>query len=162
MLESHRKFETYRVDPKHPPAAVISDYGTRLWLATHPDLRRYFVAHYAPYWRDLWLPTMSAVIPPRSQATWIVPASGTYNIYASPALAAHPWFFGKVTTYTRLNGGKAIVLQRGERYTMSSTDAQLIGVFIVPVTFNELFLQPSPGVDIDGAPAPQWHIPQLW
>jgi len=162
VLESHGKFETYRVDPKNPPAALISDYGARVWLSTHPDLRRYFVAHYAPYWRDLWLPAMSAVIPPRSQMTWIVPASGTYAIYASPALASHPWFFGKVTTPTRLNDGKPIDLQRGQRYTMTSTDPQPIGVFIVPAALQELFLQPPSGADIDGAPPPRWHIPQIW
>lgn len=162
VMESHGKFETYRVDPKNPPAAVISDYGARLWLATHPDLRRYFVTHYAPYWRDLWIPTMSAVIAPGGQATWTVPASGSYAIYASPALASHPWFFGKVTTDTRLSDGKPVLLQRGEQYTMGSSDPQPIGVFIVPSSLKEIFLQPPPGVDIDGAPPPRWHVPQLW
>jgi len=32
----------------------------------------------------------------------------------------------------------------------------------VPATANELFRQPPAGVDLDAAPPPRWHIPQLW
>jgi hypothetical protein len=131
-------------------------------MATHPDLRRYFTAHYLPYWRDLWLPGMSAVIRPGSRATWIVPADGQYVVYASADLVAHPWFRGNSSVYTRLQGGKQVTLRRGSSYTMASTEVRPVGVFIVPERITELFRQPEKGVDIDGAPPPQWHVPKLW
>ena len=87
VLEENGRFEPYRVDTANPPAAVISDYGARVWLSSHPDLRRYFMSHYLPYWRDLWLPGMSAVINPGGRATWTVPAGGDYAIYASASIS---------------------------------------------------------------------------
>jgi hypothetical protein len=159
-LEARGRFEPYR--PVPPPAALISDYGMRVWLATHPELRRYFMTHYLPYWRDLWLPGMSAVIAPGSRTTWIVPADGAYAVYASADLAAHPWFRGNPGTYTRLRDGKPLTLRRGTSYTIASTDVRPVGVFIAPARISELFLQPGKDVDIDGAPAPRWHIPHLW
>jgi hypothetical protein len=162
VLEENGRFEPYRVDSANPPAALISDYGARVWLATHSDLRRYFMSHYLPYWRDLWLPGMSAVISPGSRATWTVPADGDYAVYASTSLAAHPWFRGNPTAFTRLGNGRPVRLKRGEPYTMASNDSRPIGVFIVPTNLKELFRQPPPGVDIDAAPPPRWHVPQLW
>ncbi|HEX9407494.1 MAG TPA: hypothetical protein VF975_09265 [Thermoanaerobaculia bacterium] len=162
VLEAHGRLETYRVDPANPPAALITDYGARLWLATHPELRRYFMAHYLPYWRDLWLPGMSAVIHPGTRATWIVPADDEYVIYASPAFAGHPWFRGRVTGFVRFRDGRRVTLRRGALYTIGSNDSRPIGVFIVPARRKELFLQPPDGVDIDAAPPPRWHLPKLW
>ena len=162
VLEENGRFEPYRVDTANPPAAVISDYGARVWLYSHPDLRRYFMSHYLPYWRDLWLPGMSAVINPGGRATWTVPAGGVYAIYASASLAQHPWFRGTPTAFTRLGSGRVVTLMRGQPYMMASNDSQPIGVFIVPVGLKEIFRQPADGVDIDAAPPPRWHVPQLW
>jgi hypothetical protein len=162
VLEAQGRFESYRVDPANPPAALISDYGARMWLSTHPDLRRYFMRHYLPYWRDLWLPGMSAVIAPGTRMTWIVPADGTYAIHASPELAIHPWFRGNVNVQTHFTDGKIVTLRRGTAYTMASNEQAPIGVFIMPADMTDIFRQPPAGVDIDGAPPPRWHVPQLW
>lgn len=54
LLEAHGELAPYVPSP--PPDAVIADHDTRLWLATHPDLRRFVLANYVPVWRDLWIP----------------------------------------------------------------------------------------------------------
>jgi hypothetical protein len=160
VLEAHHRIEPYRPNPFDPPSAVISDYGARVWMATHPDLRRYFTSHYLPVWRDLWIPAMSGIVPPGRRATWIVPADGDYLVYASAELANHPWFHGDAGATTLLRNGDPVRLRRGAIYSVASSDVRPTGVFIVPASITKLFRHPLANVDIDGAPAPEWHIPQ--
>jgi hypothetical protein len=172
VLEKSGRFPPYTVADmqRDPPAAFISDYGARVWLATHPDLRRHITSHYLPLWRDLWLPGMSGVLLPRQRGEWIVPASGQYRIYSSAPLALHPWFrdpigtgsYARSNAYVRLPTSRAVAtLHRGDRFVIQSRDLRPIGVFIVPVERTELFRQPPPGVDIDGAFLPVTHVPHF-
>ena len=76
-----------------PPAAVVLDHNALRWMAlVQRELAPYFVRHYIPVWRNLWVPGMNARLSPGSQMRWIVPRDGTYRVFASPRLAAHPWF----------------------------------------------------------------------
>jgi len=172
VLEKSGRFAPYTVAEmqRDPPAAFISDYGARVWLATHPDLRRHITAHYLPLWRDLWLPGMSGVLLPRERREWIVPVSGQYKIYSSPRIAFHPWFrdpigtgsYARADSYVQLPTSHSLVtLHRGEHFVMQSRDRRPIGVFVVPVDRTELFRQPPPGVDIDGAFLPVTHVPHF-
>src|SRR5207302_9434069 len=90
-FEAKGLFEPYdmQVDP---PAAIITDHNAYVWLTLHPSLASFATAHYLPYWRNLWVPAMSARLKAGEFADWIVPATGRYRIYASNALATHPWF----------------------------------------------------------------------
>jgi hypothetical protein len=173
VLEKSGRFAPYTVADmqRDPPAAFISDYGARVWLATHPDLRRAITSHYLPFWRDLWLPGMSGVLLPRERGEWIVPVSGEYKIYLSPSIAFHPWFrdpigtgsYARSDAYVRLPNSRSLVtLRRGEHFVIQSRDRRPIGVFVVPVDRTELFRQPRPGVDIDGAFLPVTHVPHFW
>ncbi|HUJ15648.1 MAG TPA: hypothetical protein VL284_17810 [Thermoanaerobaculia bacterium] len=162
VMEAHGRYEPYRPNPADPPAAFISDYGARVWLASHPELRRYFTTHYLPVWRDLWLPGMSGIVPARGRAVWIVPATGDYRLYMSEDLAKHPWFRGDPTATTLLQNGMPIRLRRGSLYGVTSSSPRPVGVFIVPASTTKLFRYPLGNVDIDGAPPPQWHVPHLW
>ncbi|HJT17168.1 MAG TPA: hypothetical protein VJ853_07265, partial [Thermoanaerobaculia bacterium] len=160
-LESHGRIPPYRPNPFTPPAAVISDYGARSWMAAHPDVRRYFMSHYLPVWRDLWIPAMSGVVMPRGRTSWIVPADGDYLVYSSTQLADHPWFHGDPGATTLLRNGSPVRLRRGSIYSMTSNDVQPVGVFIVPAPITKLFRHPLANVDIDAAPPPEWHVPRL-
>ena len=176
VMEKNGRFEPYRIT--EPPAAFISDFGARVWLATHPDLRRYFTSHYLPTWRDLWLPGMSGTLAPGEQREWIVPADGDYRVYASPQLALHPWFRDPIATgsYARVDAhlqlsmfhndaqfasGPGRRLRRGERFFVKSRDSRPFGVFVVPAERTELFRQPPRGVDLDAAFPPVTHVPRF-
>jgi hypothetical protein len=176
VMEKNGRFEPYRIT--EPPAVFISDFGARVWLATHPDLRRYFTSHYLPTWRDLWLPGMSAILAPGEQRQWIVPADGDYRVYASPQLALHPWFRDPIATgsYARDDAHlqlsmlhndahiafrPARTLRRGERCFIQSRDSRPFGVFVVPAERTELFHQPQRGVDLDAAFPPVTHVPHF-
>jgi hypothetical protein len=172
VLEKSGRFAPYTAADmqRDPPAAFISDYGARVWLATHPDLRHHITSHYLPAWRDLWLPGLSGVLLPRDRKEWIVPVSGEYKIYSSPRIAFHPWFrdpigtgsYARPDTTIRFPPSQShVTLHRGEHFVMQSHDRRTIGVFVVPVERTELFHQPPPGVDIDGAFLPVTHVPHF-
>lgn len=181
-LEARGRFEPYRLSDmmRDPPAAVISDYGARVWLGTHHQLRGFVTAHYLPLWRDLWLPGLSARLPPGASASWIVPADGVYRVYASSRLAGHGWFVEPIFTGSYARIGSTIDLQsfrsdaamswptdrmelrRGQRISITSRERRPIGVMIVPASRDVLFRQPPPGVDLDSAVPPRWHVPHLW
>jgi hypothetical protein len=76
-----------------PPAAVIADYRLRVFLEAFPQTARYATTHYVPLYRNLWVPGMTALIGPQpTRVGWIAPRAGRYDVHASAALAAHPWF----------------------------------------------------------------------
>src|SRR5438270_2823233 len=95
VMEAHGFFESYTIADviRRPPAAVIAEFDMRRWLLLHRPLALFVTSHYLPLWREIWLPGMSARLTPlRPAARWIVPADGSYDIYASTTLASHPWF----------------------------------------------------------------------
>jgi len=185
VLVEHRVYEPYTPADMAgaPPAAVVADFSVRAWLQSHPDLGLFTVRHYLPIWRDLWLPGLSARLTPQRPAmTWIVPADGTYRIFASPRLASHPWFRAplnwevpiwrdaSVTAADSLNvpltfsvpvDSDRLVLRKGMRLSVTSMSAEPVGVFVTPVDPRLLFRQPPPGVSLEGSADPEWHVPDL-
>jgi hypothetical protein len=75
-----------------PPAALL--YSSRLffWIQAWPSLAAFVSHHYMPLYRDIWIPAMSAAVPPNASVQWVVPRDGRYRIYASPVLLRHDWF----------------------------------------------------------------------
>jgi hypothetical protein len=76
----------------NPPGAII--YGVRLrsWFQEKQAVQAWAMRHYAPLYRDLWLPAPSAVLDGQpGSVRWVVPARGRYRIVFSPLLARHPW-----------------------------------------------------------------------
>jgi len=75
----------------NPPAAIVADYRLRLYLESFPDVARYATQHYLPVYRNLWIPGMTARMDRPSRVVWIAPRAGAYDVWASEALATHPW-----------------------------------------------------------------------
>lgn len=180
VMEASGRFAPYtpRQMAVDPPAVIIADHDLVLWLAARPTLGRFVTAHYLPLWRDLWVPGMSAVVTPlHPEARWIVPADGDYRVIASPQLAAHPWFrnpYAAAATRIPLSsGGEAqlrfsrpveagrIRLRKSEPIAVSFAGTEPVGIMLLRDAPEELFRQPQPGVTIDAAVAPEWHIPNL-
>ena len=181
-LEKAGLFEHY--DPRpDPPAAIITDHNAYVWLELHPDTAAFATRHYLPVRRNLWLPAMSARLNAGEFADWTVPVTGTYRVYASGALATHPWFrnplpFGTFESRnTRINlvgfrrsnlawrvDGIAVPptdtlrLRRGQHLRAISPEG-LLGVMVVPAGIRSLFQQPPPGVTLDAAAPPVTHVP---
>jgi hypothetical protein len=159
-----------------PPAAIITDYRAMTWLQTHPSLAAYATRHYVPEWRNLWLPGMSARLRAGESATFVVPASGTYRVVASPALAQHPWFgrellVGSLPLRARVDVdltrfGPPVGIDLPPRFTLTRrqtlrvTATEEVGLFIVPAERERLFLQPPGNVTLDAAMPPVTHIPR--
>ncbi len=167
-----------------PPAAVITDRNAAVWLARNPELGGHVVRHYLPIWRNLWVPGMSGVVQPRQIAEWVVPADGTYRLFASARLANDPWFvrplaYGVVRPPIRFaapaldvpvalwrNGEPVravlISLRRGDRVRLASPSAVPIGVFLVAGTEQVWFRQPPAGVTLDSEAGRVTHVPRLY
>jgi len=191
-LEARGTFEPYSVNElmADPPAAVIADHDTRGWMLRHPQLGRAVVAHYLPAETDLWLPGMSARLAPGNRIEWIVPADGTYTIYASPRLAAHPWFRQPLYFESRLwhdreavavrpsdaamagvafsingtrvaDGTKRLTLHRHDRLAAINNASLPIGILLPRISRERLFILPPPGVTLEASASPRWHIPDL-
>ena len=185
LLEQHGDFEPYTPAEMlaDPPAAIVADHDARLWLARHPPLERIATTHYLPFWRDLWLPGLSARIAPGSAAAWIAPAAGDYRVLASAELAEHRWFRqplniggwrggeaalpagGSGEVAFAVDGapatGAVLRLRRGSRVLAMNRGAATLGVMLVRGDARELFRQPPPGVTLEGSVSPEWHVPAL-
>lgn len=190
VLEQHGIFEPYRIEDivRDPPAAVIADYDTRVWMARHRPLAAFLSAHYLPTWTNLWLPGLSARLQPGRGARWIAPAPGTYTIYASPRLARHPWFFNpldlerswwsdRALTEVRdgdrsaapvvflVNGvqkdGPSLILAAHDIVVAVNRSADPVGVILARARREELFQAPPEGVTIEASASPQWHVPHF-
>jgi hypothetical protein len=179
-LEAKGLFESY--DPRRdPPDAIITDHNAYVWLELHRQTAAFATSHYLPVWRNLWLPGMSARLNAGGSAEWIVPANGVYRVYASEALAMHPWFRNPVPYGTfesrnaridlvgfrrndlqwKLDGvsiaGDGLKLKRGQHLRVVSP--RVLAVMIVPAGIRSLFQQPPPGVTLDAAAPPVTHVP---
>ena len=191
-LEQHRLFEPYTPQQllSDPPAAVIADHDTRAWMLRHRPLGVAVVTHYLPVETDLWLPGMSAYLTPGRRVAWIVPANGTYTIYASPRLAAHPWFrqplyfdnalwHNRAAVATRpddatsaevmftINGAaippgtRTLALHRLDQLSVRNNAAVPMGVMLPRVPRERLFVMPPAGVTLEASASPRWHMPDL-
>ena len=191
-LEARGTFEPYTAREllTDPPAAVIADHDTRGWMLRHRELGQAVVAHYLPAETDLWLPGMSARLVPGARVTWIVPADGTYTIYASPRLASHPWFRQPLYfdwkmwrdhdavairpgdapatfVWFAVNGipaplvAKTLTLHRHDRLTATNETKSPVGIMLPRIPRQCLFILPPPGVTLEASDSPRWHVPDL-
>lgn len=191
-LEARGTFEPYTANEllADPPSAVIADYDARGWMFRHRELGQAVVAHYLPADIELWLPGMSSRLLPSNRVEWIVPADGTYTIYASPRLASHPWFRQPLYFETPMwhdraavtvrpgdaaaasvaftvngvavpAGAKRLALHRLDHLSATSTAPVPIGIMLPLVRRERLFLLPPPGVTLEGSASPRWHVPDL-
>ncbi|HEX8153300.1 MAG TPA: hypothetical protein VF698_09255, partial [Thermoanaerobaculia bacterium] len=188
LLVRHGHAEPYRITD--PPAAVIVDRDTMLWLGMDANARGYITRHYLPVWRNIWVPGLSArIAPPSNRAEWVVPADGVYRIYASPALLRHPWFRAPIVagTYERDDAARltlrlepataplewtvdgqpaaaavdALRLRKGQRLVATSAGAEALGVLLVRGEDRALFRQPVPGATLEGAAPRVTHVPDF-
>ena len=191
-LEQRGTFEPYTANEllADPPAAVIADHDTRGWMLRHRQLGQAVVAHYLPAETDLWLPGMSGRLAGGSRIDWVVPADGTYTIYASSRLASHPWFRQPLYFESRMwrdraavairsgdaapvsvaftvngapipIGAKTLTLHRLDRLAATSSAPVPIGILLPRIARERLFILPPPGVTLEGSASPRWHIPDL-
>ncbi len=172
----------------HPPAALVADRNTMVWLVSiQKELAPYFVRHYTPVWRSLWVPGMNARLLPNTSQKWLVPRTGEYRLYASPAYARHAWFRRPIyiSTY-ELHGvelrlplpandptlqwridGKPVAMQpvmqlrMGQRVEVVSTASQPIGVFLLNHADRVLFRQPPHTVTLEASAPRVTHWPSF-
>jgi hypothetical protein len=180
----HTGAPRYTVDEvvQRPPAVVIFDHNTYLWMAVvQRDLGPYFVRHYIPAWRELWIPAMNARLAAGGRFEWIVPRDGHYRVHVSRELAAHPWFHAPIRaarykeadaarlTFALPPAGAGAVrfdrdvtrLRRGERLTATNPTNEELAVIVIPTDERVLFRQPPPGVTLEGETTRITHVPQL-
>lgn len=101
LLVEHGHAVPYRVSDalRDPPAAIVPDYYIRYWLANDGQLQRFFVTHYLPLWRDVWIPAPNGVLTvERPRMSWVVLRDGDYRLFAASRLADHPWFQQPIST----------------------------------------------------------------
>ena len=180
QLVRHGHTAPYR--PAELPAAVVADQNALVWLDMDGALRKVIVRHYLPVWRNLWMPGLSVRLEPGQSVEWRVPADGEYRLYASPALAEHPWFrrplfvgsyfeadakrlevrLGAPRAHEELGWPAVRRLRKGERVAMTSRASVPLGVMLVPGGDRVLFRQPPPNVTLDAAAPRVTHVPRLW
>ncbi|HKB79907.1 MAG TPA: hypothetical protein VKH35_09350 [Thermoanaerobaculia bacterium] len=192
VLERHGIFPTYTPADmiRNPPAAVVPDWDTRVWMARHLPLARFVTSQYLPTWMNLWLPGLSASLRAGEEARWIVPAAGTYTIYASERLARHPWFLNPLDLEAAWWRNRALTQLRDDdvaaapvEFTVNDVpvgvsatsmnlaehdvvtainrDSARVGVMLARVPREELFMAPPAGVTIEASSSPQWHVPNF-
>lgn len=166
-----------------PPAVVVFDHNVLVWVATiQPELAPFFVRHYVPAWRNLWVPGMNAVLPPGAGIEWSVPRDGVYRLFASPELARHPWFRAPVYAGAYDNADPRVTLRlpapaphpalewsrdpsaplrKGERIAAINRGAAALGVILLSGDDTVLFRQPPSGATLEAASTRVTHWPQL-
>jgi hypothetical protein len=170
-----------------PPAAVITDRNAAVWLAQNPQLGVHVVRHYVPYYRNLWLPGLSARLDgAHPMVEWHAPADGDYRVVGSVALASHPWFQHPLAYRTSANtelradapsGITNLIwyvnrqpaapvrgrlkLRKGDLVTVISMLPEPLGIFLLPGDEPVWFHQPPEGVTLDSEGPRTWHVPDL-
>ena len=172
---------------EHPPAAVVFDYNALLWVGTvQRELAPYFIRHYVPVWRELWMPGMNARIPPGRGFAWRVPQRGNYRVFVSAPLARHPWFRNPLAlaTYKKPDAsrftvelpepgagpvrfdsamvGGVLPLEAGQRLVAVNTSSEDVAVFVLASDDRVLFRQPAGGATLEGETTRVTHVPRLW
>lgn len=174
------------------PALVVGDFNALLWMArVQRELAPYFVRHYIPVWRNLWIPALNARVEPGRGTEWIVPRDGTYRLFASPAIGRHRWFRqpfavalyedsdAAIRNTVRLpppaahpelvwtvDGkpatiGAAVSLRTGQRIGVASRATEPLGVILIPGNDTILFRQPPPGASLEAQTTRVTHIPDI-
>lgn len=113
LLAAAGKIEPYTVRAlaTNPPGAIISGFRMKHWLDLFPPVARWTFHHYVPLYRDLWIPGLGTTIEPRPmRVTWLAPAAGRYEIFASELLSHHPWLT-RPSEYLVLDDASAAQMQ---------------------------------------------------
>lgn len=93
VLHGHGPRYTMQQILAAPPAAFVADRSSLVWFVNvQPEIARYFLRHYTPVWRSVWVPGLNASLRPGGTARWIVPRDGEYRLYVSASAARHEWF----------------------------------------------------------------------
>jgi hypothetical protein len=171
-----------RYEPTDPPAAIVFDHNALLWVGTvQRELAPYFIRHYVPVWRELWLPGMNAKLAGRRGAEWRVPADGDYRVYVSEQLVQHPWFRNPLAfaTYKKNDASRFTIrlpsegtgpvqfsapltgLRKGQKLIAFNTGDRDLAVILLPTDDRVLFRQPPPGVTLEGETTRVTHVPDF-
>ena len=153
-----------------PPAAIIYNLRMQRWFEIFPGTAAFAVRNYVPLTRDLWVPGLTAVLPPRGALAWTAHAEGTYALRASEPLVRHPWLTQplqyaaiqgpRATRYAipfrqlppaRVRwsvdgspvGGMTVRLKKGSRVTIVSEEPWPVGVLLVPSDVTVLCVAPG-------------------
>jgi hypothetical protein len=186
--------EPYRLENvvRNPPAIVVFDHLAKVWLTTvQRELAPYFIRHYAPVWRNLWIPAMNVRLRPElPRYEWIVPRDGEYRLFASEALARHVWFRDPIyvgsyeahdVTGTELDLGAPaghrdltwwidgqpvqidgrVMLRKGQRVSVAYSGQQPIGVILLSGNDTKIFRQPPTGATLEASTARYTHMPRF-
>jgi hypothetical protein len=172
---------------EHPPAAIVFDYNALLWVGTvQRELAPYFIRHYIPIWRELWMPGLNARIPPGRAFAWRAPRTGNYRVFVSAPLARHPWFRNPLAfaTYKKPDASRFTIelpepgagpvrfdypiidgvlpLTAGQRLVAFNTSQQEVAVFLMTSDDRLLFREPEGGATLEGETTRVTHVPRLW
>jgi hypothetical protein len=193
QLVEHGEAAPYRLADvvRDPPALVVCDHYAMVWLSlVQRELAPFFVRHYVPVWRNLWVPGMNARLRPLGSFEWIVPRDGTYRVFASAELARHPWFrdpfyVGAYETARQMNTafalqnplsppplswwierkpvaiGREIALRKGQRIAVMSAASEPLGIVLLSGTDTMLFRQPPPGATLEASTTRVTHVPRF-
>jgi len=191
QLVEHGEAAPYRLADvvRDPPALVVCDHYAMVWLSlVQRELAPFFVRHYIPVWRNLWVPGMNARLRPGVSFEWIVPRDGTYRVFASAELARHPWFrdpfyVGAYETARQMNTAFAleakpaalswwvdrkpvaidreIALRKGQRIAVMSAASEPLGIVLLSGTDTMLFRQPPPGATLEASTTRVTHVPRF-
>ncbi|HYC90160.1 MAG TPA: hypothetical protein VEO54_13175 [Thermoanaerobaculia bacterium] len=153
-----------------PPAAILWNLRMQRWFEIFPRTGAFATRNYVPLTRDLWVPGLTATLPPGRAFTWTAHAAGTYTLYASEPLARHPWLTQPLQ-YAAIQGppatryaiplrqlprarvrwsvdglpvsGTTVQLRKGARVSVASEEARVIGVMLVPADVAVLCVAPG-------------------
>jgi hypothetical protein len=168
--------------PQEPPAAIVFDHNALLWVGTvQRELAPYFIRHYVPVWRELWMPGMNAKLAPGGGFEWRVPADGNYRVYVSEQLVRHPWFRNPLAfaTYKKADASRFTVqlpsegagpvrfnapligLRRGQRLAALNTSDREVALILLPTDDRVVFREPAGGATLEGETTRVTHVPRF-
>jgi hypothetical protein len=153
-----------------PPAAIIYNLRMQRWFEIFPKTAAFATRNYVPLTRDLWVPGLTATLPPGRAFTWTAHAAGTYTLWASEPLVRHPWLT-RPLQYAAIQGplatryaiplrqlprarvrwsvdgalvnGMTVQLKKGSRVSVASEEGKSIGVMLVPADLAVLCVAPG-------------------
>lgn len=153
-----------------PPAAIVHNLRMQRWFEIFPKSGTFATRNYVPLTRDLWVPGLSATLPPGAALTWTAHRAGTYTLHASEPLVRHPWLTQPLR-YAAIQGppatryaiplrrlpparvrwsvdgipvtGRSVQLKKGARVTVASDERQAIGILLVPSDVDVLCAAPG-------------------
>ncbi|HUP58997.1 MAG TPA: hypothetical protein VNA69_01110 [Thermoanaerobaculia bacterium] len=185
--------ERYRLEDlvRNPPAALVVDNMAATWLSlVQRELAPYFIRHYVPLWRSLWIPGLNARLAPGESMVWMAPRDGEYRVYAGREIAGHPWFDRPlyIAHYQSTNirwplltlpppgndprlqwwidrqpatVGASVALRKGQVIAVASSAGEPLGVILLPSADRTLNRQPPPGVTLEGVSTRVTHVPDF-